>query len=422
MGLKTNNNILLAEDDPSSGKLLVDMLKANQYRVDWFQNGEEAWNSFQIGKYALVISDIEMPVMDGRELIRRIFQKDPNQIVIMTTVHNEPEEIIPLMREGVHDYFVKPIPITDLLHRINQASELYDLKRYKASIEKEKLIRLEEQVNWFKWMEERKNDVSQSDSKDKFFYNMRTSLTQGAGFGQLVTIVDKLVKSSKWEDGKYWVKPALMELVKDNLESSWKAIDSFIEIDKLTSDELAKEECTVKEIYSDMIKLVGALNQNFHSIGKEVQISDDKLSFETKTLFGNREYLTKVWRELILNSLKYSPPQTNVGILFATTAQELEVSFINTAGKSDTGIIGVPLEYENIIFEPFYRISHSLDSTIPTNELGLGLSFVRNVITQHSGKVGIQNHKNHANGNKDNEPETIVLTKVLLPIKTEGVE
>lgn len=220
MGLKTNNNILLAEDDPSSGNLLVDMLKANQYRVDWFQNGEEAWNSFQIGKYALVISDIEMPVMDGRELIRRIFQKDPNQIVIMTTVHNEPEEIIPLMREGVHDYFVKPIPITDLLHRINQASELYDLKRYKASIEKEKLIRLEEQVNWFKWMEERKNDVSQSDSKDKFFYNMRTSLTQGAGFGQLVTIVDKLVKSSKWEDGKYWVKPALMELVKDNLESS----------------------------------------------------------------------------------------------------------------------------------------------------------------------------------------------------------
>ncbi|MCC5814524.1 MAG: response regulator [Leptospira sp.] len=413
--MNQKNRILIAEDDPSSGQLLQDFLRTHKYEVDWFHNGKEALDSYSPNKYNIVISDIEMPGMDGRELVEKIKSIDPSQIVMITTVHNDPSEIIGIMQNGVYDYFIKPIKLVDVINRINNAVEYSNLKTYASAIEKEKLIRLEEQVRWFKWMEERKNDVSQAESKDSFFYNLRTSLTQGAGFGQLVTVLEKLVKSAKLEDNRYWIKPQLMEIVQENLLSARNAINTFIEIDKMASDYFQLEKINLDSVYKSIERSIHEINSAYRKTGKSLQLSECKPSFESKFIMGNLQYLDKCWKELCINGLKFSPPNSNIVILVNHTDTDIEISFINPAYTTNSKITGIPIEYENIIFEPFYRIDHSLNQELETNDLGLGLSYVKNIINQHNGTIRLQNHNDHAFSNSDS-PSLIVVAQLKIPL------
>jgi CheY-like chemotaxis protein len=409
------SRILLAEDDANSGKLMTEFLQMKGFRVDWCQDGEAALQKYKRDTYFVVITDVEMPKMTGRELVKQIRDISPDQLIIVQTVHNEPEEIIGLMQSGAHDYLIKPIQLTNLLTQIQKTKEFYELKRYQTSLEKEKTIRLEEQLNWFKWVEEKKNKVGNSDGKENFFYNMRTSLTQGAGFGQLVTLVEKLVKSAVLEDGRYIVKPGIMDLIKENLNYSWKAIESFIEIDKLTSDPIPMEVLSLKDLHLLLLDLQAEMQEMIKRRAHTLNLSKIKSHYDSIYFDGNSDYLKKCFRELILNALKFSPPDSQIAILINTESDTFSVSILNPAITVRGNVVGIPLDYETIIFEPFYRIDHSLNSEYLTNELGLGLSFVRNVVKQHQGKIQLHNTLDHAFTSSD-QPVTVVHTNVVLPV------
>src|SRR4051794_32296557 len=64
--------ILIADDDPVSGRLLQSYLQKWGYEVTAARDGAEAWRLFEDGPFPMVITDWMMPELDGPELIRRI--------------------------------------------------------------------------------------------------------------------------------------------------------------------------------------------------------------------------------------------------------------------------------------------------------------------------------------------------------------
>ncbi len=77
--------ILISEDEDVMRSMLIDFLTMYDYEIIEAENGKIAWNLWQLEKPDLVISDVNMPVMSGIELLREIKKQDVNFPVIIIT-------------------------------------------------------------------------------------------------------------------------------------------------------------------------------------------------------------------------------------------------------------------------------------------------------------------------------------------------
>ena len=113
--------ILIVEDSPVEAELLRRSLARAGYAVSVAHNGEEGLQAARAHRPALVMSDINMPVMDGYQLCRAIKYDDDlwNIPMILLTVLSEPEDIIKAINCGADAYVTKPYSETALLNRIH---------------------------------------------------------------------------------------------------------------------------------------------------------------------------------------------------------------------------------------------------------------------------------------------------------------
>ena len=113
--------ILIVEDSLVEAEMLRRILTKAGYQVKQAKNGEEGLQSLIEHPCALVISDIQMPLMDGYELCRRIKHDDKlwNIPVILVSVLSEPEDILRSLNVGADSYLTKPCVEDNLLARIH---------------------------------------------------------------------------------------------------------------------------------------------------------------------------------------------------------------------------------------------------------------------------------------------------------------
>ena len=104
-------NIMYVEDDPNSREQLNTILEMLFARVTTAENGQEAWETYQNGEYDLVITDINMPKMNGIELMKNIKSANPTQKVIIVSAHDSGEFLLSAIREDVDNFILKPVEI-----------------------------------------------------------------------------------------------------------------------------------------------------------------------------------------------------------------------------------------------------------------------------------------------------------------------
>ena len=109
--------VLVVEDEPTQRLQLAGILTEAGYRVEVACNGEEALASAQISPPHLVLSDIEMPEMDGYELCQRIRADRRLHCtkVVLLTSHSDVADVITGLASGADNYIAKPYHITALL-------------------------------------------------------------------------------------------------------------------------------------------------------------------------------------------------------------------------------------------------------------------------------------------------------------------
>ena len=129
--------ILIVEDDPSIRRMLALILKKNDYTVMESENGEDALRAFYERKPHLIISDIAMPKMDGKELCRIIRRDYSEELIpfIFLTARAELSDKREGFELGADDYIVKPFDPDDLLMRVSAKLERSDLVKKLTSID-----------------------------------------------------------------------------------------------------------------------------------------------------------------------------------------------------------------------------------------------------------------------------------------------
>jgi signal transduction histidine kinase len=75
---------------------------------------------------------------------------------------------------------------------------------------------------------------------------------------------------------------------------------------------------------------------------------------------------------------------------------------------------GIPQEYENIIFEPFFRMVNNVYEKYDTIDYGLGLTIVEKIIRKHNGEVSVTNVKDNSDFSRD--PVTKVSFTIKIPL------
>lgn len=130
-------HLLIAEDEPVTQLQLATVLRAAGHEVTVAADGTEAWATLQLGRFALVISDWQMPGMDGPELCRRLRARDAQDYTyfILITATGGKQRYLEGMEAGADDFITKPVDMDELRARIKGAERILGLRQHVRQLE-----------------------------------------------------------------------------------------------------------------------------------------------------------------------------------------------------------------------------------------------------------------------------------------------
>lgn len=110
-------NILIIEDELKLARFVELELKYEGYEVDMAHDGRSGLEKAESGKYAMVLLDVMLPMMNGMEVLRRIRQSSEVPVIMLTAKDEIMDKVMGL-DTGANDYVTKPFAIEELLARI----------------------------------------------------------------------------------------------------------------------------------------------------------------------------------------------------------------------------------------------------------------------------------------------------------------
>jgi CheY-like chemotaxis protein len=107
-GSKPRLKVLAVEDDPASREVLRLHLEERGYRLTCVGNGLECLDVLKSGNFDIILMDVRMPEMDGRETTRHIRKAGNTIPIIATTAHAFKDKLEEILKAGMDDFLVKP--------------------------------------------------------------------------------------------------------------------------------------------------------------------------------------------------------------------------------------------------------------------------------------------------------------------------
>jgi two-component system response regulator (stage 0 sporulation protein F) len=111
---RKHRKILIVDDEENARMGLSKLLSQEGYEVDSVANGYEALDFLRREKVNLVISDINMPEMNGLAFLRELNRSYPSTSVIMITAYGGVESYLEAMNLGAFEYINKPVKLEEL--------------------------------------------------------------------------------------------------------------------------------------------------------------------------------------------------------------------------------------------------------------------------------------------------------------------
>lgn len=121
--------ILIVDDEAGIRRTLKDLMRMQGHEVEEAANGAEGLEKLAAGSFDLVLSDIQMPVKDGMELLKGAKEQYPELPFIMLTAHATIEKAVEAIKEGAYDFVPKPPNLQHFLVTVRNALDTKQLKK-----------------------------------------------------------------------------------------------------------------------------------------------------------------------------------------------------------------------------------------------------------------------------------------------------
>lgn len=435
----TSVDILLAEDSPTQAEHIASLLRTNGFRVTLAAHGQEALAAMRRQAPQLLISDVNMPMMDGYQLCRAVRRdRDFAGIpVILLTSLSDPEDVFRALECGADNFITKPCDEDYLLARIQHLlsnQHLRDreqievglemvfagrrhlitadrmqilnllLSTYEAAMEKNRELltaqeslrllneRLEDRVE--QRTEALRKEVAERQRAESEVRQLNQELEQ-----RVRARTAELVAANQELD-------SFAHSVSHDLRAPLRAIKGFADI-LLSSHagELSAEPRRLLHVVVTSAERMGRLIDDLllfartsrQSLRKqrvsmnalvaeaiaslEPATAGRKVTFAVETLpdcSGDHALLQQVWINLLSNAVKFTLPRPEARIEVLSEQRGGETIYV----VKDNGV-GFDPQYARRLFGVFERL-HRMDEFEGT---GVGLSIVHRILARHGGRI-----------------------------------
>lgn len=418
--MKEKSRLLVVDDDDFFLNIISDQLKTLNYTFDTAANGMEALNKINHQEYDILLTDINMPIMNGIQLIREVKHTHPDIISIVLSVPGEIAEVIDILYGfKAFAYLIKPIDNSSLKKTLDDAYEYVFVKQKVedfAVAEKEFYRNIQEVFDWKREITDRRIEYITKD----LIHQINIGLMHGAGFGALVGSLSLLFSKSKPHPdiAAYIVPEVIFNIIKENYQQTNDLIKGLSFAQTLIMDDKTFTETVYPEVVFDTIqKCIRDLEPMLRIKDQDVKMSSlPKLGKNIKFIFNEEKMIFSI-SELLINAMKYSKERDTIYILFFFRGDFLEIKFLNPAYKNSDGSFGITGKYETLVFEPFFRMVDSVDDnySMEAVKFGLGLTLVKKIMEMHKGNVSIYS----VNNNMKIESKQDVCVSLKIPVVIE---
>jgi signal transduction histidine kinase len=369
-----NLRILYVEDSEIVRESTCDILDRYFDKCDIAVNGEEGLQKYkQFYKehdtfYDIVITDINMPKMNGIEMIEMILQLHAEANIIVMSAHNESDYLLQLINLGISNFVLKPVDITLFQTAISRSIE--------TTINQKQLKHYHEKVNGINLALRKANEVAENASKQKsqFLANMsheiRTPLNAITGFISLLN-----EQETDPEKLKY------LQVIKNSSNSLLHIISDILDISKIENNMMKVEPVNFNP-YEELIT-VAELFQ-FKAAEKDILLNIQFNSNMPKNLFSDVLRIKQILSNLLSNAIKFTPESSRIKCIIWYAKGRLNIRV------KDYGI-GIPQEKHASIFNSFYQLE---GTTKKYGGTGLGLSISKELAEMLGGELTLESEVN----------------------------
>ncbi len=343
-------SILYVEDNALGRESTVELLEMFFDNIDVAIDGVDGLEQYRRyydthqRNYDIVLTDINMPRMDGIEMVKQIKQLHDRQDFIALSAHNETEYLMKLIDLEITHFIPKPIEITRFEKVFTDVLEIM--------IQKQKFRRINEYLERSKRMAE-----EATQQKSQFLANMsheiRTPLNAIVGFIKLLE--EKETDSEKLQ---------YMHVIKNASDSLLQIINDILDISKIESGKLKIEPYNFNP-YDELVSVA----ELFQAKAAKEKI-DFKIKYNSnmpKILYADALRIKQIFSNLLSNAIKFTPQGETVKSIVWYKDGRLNIVV------KDYGI-GISEEKQKAIFEPFTQADGSTARLYGGTGLGLTIS------------------------------------------------
>ena len=358
-------NILLIEDEPEVRESYIDMFSFLNLEIDTAENGQHGLEKLDVKHYDIIVTDFNMPVMDGMETLRRVKKKNDEIEVIVITGFATIENAINAMKQGAFDYITKPVSLEHVKIVINKC-----IQKIMARKENESLRDTNSQLREL------------NELKDKFItitnHELRTPLAVLRGYFDLIEMD---LQSSGGDDLKEYI-----HIIDHTITEMMDMIESMHDLSSFKKyvSKLDRQVVNVYGLVKSVAREVSILFEN-RGITFVQDFSDEDLhaNIDSKMIY-------KAVRELVQNALKYTDEGGTV-TLSTKFIEGRDQIFISVR---DSGI-GIPMDKQQLVFEPFYEVQDVLHHSTSKTDfmgggIGVGLSLSKELVESNGGEIAVE--------------------------------
>ena len=329
-------SVLIVEDERDTVELLRYNLGREGYETEVAMDGNKALKLFKKMNPDLVLLDVMLPEMDGRELCR-VFRTINDSIpILMVSALGSESDRLDGLDFGADDYISKPFSIKEVMMKV---------KRHADKERKVRSLSLQ---------------AGEGDERIRYMvHELKNGLTSLEGFSNLA--------ARKGEVDKY------LPYIQSSAQHMNQVLDNIYLLKKLERG----ESLPVRDDIDILDEVISIINMSKES-AREKSIKLSLLNDTTCAVRGDKTAIRQVLLNIISNGIKYNKKEGKVMIFFEDREDTLYVNI------SDTGI-GIPSEDVNSIFEKDFRArgSEGISGT------GLGLYFSKLLMSALDGKISV---------------------------------
>ncbi|MCP3942359.1 MAG: hybrid sensor histidine kinase/response regulator [Desulfobacteraceae bacterium] len=361
-------NILVVDDDPFARKLLSSILEALGHSVSDARDGLDAIEKLDpSGKTDLILSDMNMPKMNGIELIKHLRENKTQIPIIILTVNEEFSVAIDAMKAGANDYLIKDENIQDTIPiAIEQIWENHRLKEKNLQL----IAELENKNKELEKSNKELEDLNQL--KNKFIgiaaHDLRGPLSGINGFSEL--LLEEECGDISEEQREF------LSMIFSATEDMLALLNNLLDVSVIESGklELNLNLASIIPIIRQRVMLSRVMAEK-----KGIIIHMDLQDIPRFKFDAQR--IPQVIDNLLSNAVKFSPHKSNVYIYAKHFKNKIKISV------KDQGP-GIPEAEKPKLFDTFQRLS--AQPTGDETSTGLGLAIVKKIVEAHNGKIEVE--------------------------------